>query len=349
MRILYYICFLGFGAGVIASTNEVAKITKEEAVKAIVEFRKNPLTEEGRFAAGRIISFAEQSDDVSIHIAQPLVPWLHDGTDEKYRSLLLGAYIAGNVKSQLDHGIQRDDPHAGMLVVFEVYHQMKEADKKCRIPEIEEFMKLETEHQLEARLRRLLQDELKKPDAAPAVQPIRAEGAYFHSFSHFSFPTNVGGAIRVSIDKYDAEGLDVSAEYNLLKTPMKITVYVYPAMENGAAKAVISNHFEYVKTNVKTVHPAAKTLSEGTFDLTLGNRSQTGRHAVFNYEERLAGIEQPVQSELYLFLFEPDASLPIDNHRFFVMYRMTYRTAEKDSAEKEAQHFLKDFAWPMKK
>jgi hypothetical protein len=189
----------------------------------------------------------------------------------------------------------------------------------------------------------------KKPDATPAWQPIGAEGAFVHTFSRFIFPTNVGGAFRVNLDKYDEDGLDVSAGYNLSTMPMKVTVYVYPAMEKGTADAVLSNHFERVKADVKAVHPAANTLSADRFDLTPGNRSQPGWRAVFNYEEEDGGVEQPVQSELYLFLFEPDASLPGDVHRFYVMYRMTYPKAEKDSGEKEVQHFLKDFAWPVKK
>ena len=164
MKTLYLFCILCFGTCAIASTNDTAKVTKAVAVKAIAEFREHPLSEEGRFAAGKVITFAEQSPDVTVHIANPLVPWLHDGIDERYRSLMLGAYIAGNVQSQLDHGAKKDDPYSGMLVVFEVYRQIKKADKGCHIPEIEKFMELDVKEELKVHLERVLQKEIKAED-----------------------------------------------------------------------------------------------------------------------------------------------------------------------------------------
>jgi hypothetical protein len=119
-------------------------------------------------AAGRVIEFAEQSDDVAVHIAKPLTPWLHDKTDAKYRAILLGAYVVGNVKSQLDHGTKNDDPYSGMLMVFDVYRQIKAADKECRISEIEELLELESQNKLQGYLDNALRDEVKKENARKA-------------------------------------------------------------------------------------------------------------------------------------------------------------------------------------
>jgi len=166
MKTLSFICLLFLGTSLFATTDETTDV-----LKAIAEFKARPLTEEGRVAAGKIIKFAEQSEAVTIRIAKPLVPWLHDGTDEKYRALLLGAYVAGNAKSQLDHGTSKDDPYAGMLSVFDVYRQIKDHDKKCHIPEVEAFLDLESKKKLKAHLEKVLQAEIKKEHTGKTSKP----------------------------------------------------------------------------------------------------------------------------------------------------------------------------------
>ncbi len=356
MYLIFILCLPPNG---IAEANNIATFTKADAIKAIANFKQQPLTENGRVAAGKIIEFAEQSDDVTVHIAESLVPWLHDKTDEKYRALLLGAYVAGNVKSQLDrgdNGVKRDDPYAGMLVVIEVYQQIKGTDKKYDIPKIEEFIELEAQHKLKGHLERLLREEVQKPDAVSETQRLESQVSFFHAFSHFSFPTNVGSAIRVGVEKYDKEGLDVSAVYKLSTPPLKITVYVYPAPKNAAelphkgiedmTEALLNQHFEKVKSDVLQVHPGTEVLSQGVFQLTQ-DKSHSGRRAVFNYDESIAGVEKKMQSEAYLFLLEPDKMLLVDD-RFYVLYRFTFPTATKESGKNETQTFLKSFLWPSK-
>jgi hypothetical protein len=167
MKIVCFACILSFAGSLFAATDETAKV-----LTSIAEFRAHPLTEEGRVAAGKIIKFAEQSEAVSIRIAKPLMPWLHDYCrEEKYRAMLLGAYLAGNVKAQLDRGVNKDDPYAGMLVVFDVYRQIKEENKNCRIPEIETFLDLESKKKLKAHLEKLLQAELKKENPDKPSKP----------------------------------------------------------------------------------------------------------------------------------------------------------------------------------
>jgi hypothetical protein len=192
---------------------------------------------------------------------------------------------------------------------------------------------------------------------ALTAEPIKNQGAFVHEYSHFSFPTNVGAAERVSLDKYDKEGRDVSAGYNLRSPMMTVTVYVYPAPKNFAllpqkqigsvTEAVVKRHFEQVKGDVQRRHSDAQVLSEGAFELTQEQKTRKGRRVMFTFEDRFAGLKQSLYSELYLFVLEPDTMLLI-NERFFVKFRVTYPAAEKESAEKELQKFLKALIWPTK-
>jgi hypothetical protein len=62
-------------------------------------------------------------------------------------------------------------------------------------------------------------------------QEIFSEGAYTHEKSGMTFPLGVAEYRRVGIQRYDQEGLDISASYNLEDGRHQIaaTVYVYPA------------------------------------------------------------------------------------------------------------------------
>jgi hypothetical protein len=190
-----------------------------------------------------------------------------------------------------------------------------------------------------------------------AAEPIESRGTYLHSFSHFSFPTNVETFVRVNLYKYDKDGRDVSAGYNLLAPPLALTIYIYPAPKNvavlpqkrieGVTEALLDGHFAQVKGDVQRAHSGVKVLSETAFELAQENNKRTGRRAVFAFQEPFAGLKQDLRSELYLFLLEPNTMFLI-NDRFYVMYRVSYPASEKESAEKEVQKFLRSFAWPTK-
>ena len=73
----------------------------------------------------------------------------------------------------------------------------------------------------------------------PTMQPkyllkpeiIKAEGSYAHTASGMTFPLRIGNFQRVTVLRYDVEGLDMSAEYYLftLSGAVDATVYVYPS------------------------------------------------------------------------------------------------------------------------
>lgn len=137
------------------------RVTKDEFSNATACFHAEPLTEKGRVAAGLIVEFAEQSHEIEITIGSSLVPWIgiKDNTNADYRSLLLGAYVAGNAKSQIMKGVKADDPYSGMLFVFAVYEKMKIETKGFKIAEIENFIKLEKRKQLKEHLENNLKHE----------------------------------------------------------------------------------------------------------------------------------------------------------------------------------------------
>lgn len=76
---------------------------------------------------------------------------------------------------------------------------------------------------------------MRLPDLHPhyLAQPERlaVRGAYVHTASGITMPESIAGFQRDAVFRYDEDGLDVSAGYNLVTPSQHIaaTVYVYPA------------------------------------------------------------------------------------------------------------------------
>jgi hypothetical protein len=124
-------------------------ISKETVRSAIALFRQDPLSPRGR-AAGEIIrSFAEKNDSVVVEVTSKLAPFLTNTRIlQEDRTLLLDAFVVGNVDSQLLRNEKKDDPYAGVSEVIEVYRQMQKRDQALQIPEVENFIDLEKRGEL---------------------------------------------------------------------------------------------------------------------------------------------------------------------------------------------------------
>jgi hypothetical protein len=124
-------------------------ISKETVRTAIELFRQDPLSPRGR-AAGEIVrSFAEKSDEVIVQVNPKVAPFLNNLTiPSEERTLLLDAFVVGNVDSQFLHNEKKDDPYAGVSEVIETYRQMQKGNTALSLPEIENFIGLEKRGEL---------------------------------------------------------------------------------------------------------------------------------------------------------------------------------------------------------
>lgn len=136
-------------------------ISKEDALKAVATFEQSPLSDEGEAAAAVITQFASESDAIKMTLTEEIISWLGDGENAPYRrqrAVLLGAYFAGNVKSQLNGGKAVDDPYSGLVQVVATYHQLRQADPGFKLPEIEKIEAMKEKSQLRAHVDRVSGD-----------------------------------------------------------------------------------------------------------------------------------------------------------------------------------------------
>lgn len=172
----------------------------------------------------------------------------------------------------------------------------------------------------------------------PRAVESRTNETYTHNGSQFPFPPKIGNYHRVAITQYDHEALDVSVGYNLHSNEIAIiamTVYIYPRIQR-APDDTLAGHFGTCKHEVSSHHPNAKLVSEGEVQAAPGGLKRKGQHATFTATEDLAGTQQPVRSELYLFSLG----------RWFIKYRVTYPIGQQAVAEPLIRAFIDELAWP---
>jgi hypothetical protein len=122
-------------------------VTKAQALGAIAVFQKDPSGQAGFTAGATLLSFAKSSSAVHLSLSSSTVPWLkgQDESDADTRDILLSAYLAGNIRSQLKTGHARDDVYAGWEQVLVTYAQLLQINSAAKIAEVDELKKRETD------------------------------------------------------------------------------------------------------------------------------------------------------------------------------------------------------------
>ncbi len=135
--IFLVVALAGWTVGGDAATTE--SVSKDAVLAAIVIFEKDPSSKEGFAAASTIMSFAKKNGAVHLSLSKAVVPWFKggDASDADTRSMLLTAYVSGNIRSQLQSGKAEDDIYAGWQQVFLTYDQLHQINPTVKLPEID--------------------------------------------------------------------------------------------------------------------------------------------------------------------------------------------------------------------
>lgn len=125
-----------------------------------VVFLENPLADAAPRYARLLLAFAMQAKSVAVVMGDEEIKWVGIKTKDKHSLLLFAAYCAGNVQSQLNSGVKRNDRYAGLLYLFRVYRFLQEKDKDYKLDEIEDLLAFHREGNL---LKYVVELEKKKP------------------------------------------------------------------------------------------------------------------------------------------------------------------------------------------
>jgi hypothetical protein len=136
-----------------ATCGLAATPSKEDALQAISVLEKNLMSPQAAVAARTIVVYAQLSDDVMVDVGPEQLPWISEdwGLDKDretaLHSILVAAFVAGNVKPQIKNDKAEDDTYSGWIFTIETYRRLR-ARENFRSPSIEALSKMQSEGKL---------------------------------------------------------------------------------------------------------------------------------------------------------------------------------------------------------
>ena len=129
--------------------------TREEFIAALEILDEEVAGPKAAQAAGVVIRFVEQSEEVALTLTREVAPWVmevpeDDEAAQEASALLLAAYLGANAKAQLASGERKEDVLAGWKAVLTAYRKMRDAGTTA-IAAVEELVEAEKAGQLTRR------------------------------------------------------------------------------------------------------------------------------------------------------------------------------------------------------
>jgi hypothetical protein len=118
----------------VASCAFAATPSKSDVLQAISVMEKRVTSPEAAEAAKTIVIYAQVSDDVMVDIGPEQLPWVDEsfGLDKDkelaFKSLLMAAFVAGDVKSQIKNEKVEDDTYSGWIFAISTYNRLREKE-----------------------------------------------------------------------------------------------------------------------------------------------------------------------------------------------------------------------------
>jgi len=163
-RTLSAVLFAVFASGASAVTP-----SKHDVLLAINVLEKNITSPEARDAAKTVVVYAQESEDVMVDIGQDQLPWIGErwgldkAREQNNQSLLLAAFVAGNIRSQIKNDKAEDDTYSGWVFAIDAYKRLR-TKAPFRSPAMETLLKMEDDGTLLQHARDV-QERDEEPDA----------------------------------------------------------------------------------------------------------------------------------------------------------------------------------------
>lgn len=192
-----------------------ANLKPETVLRAINYFEAEPLGEDSDTAMAVIMRFTDASPNVLVGINVSLMPWMKESKEVKNSEKLLAAFVAGNIRPQLQDGVNKDQPVDGVISMCRVYTAMRKAEAIEEIPALKEWSKLDRTGV------ELLIHDLTPPEPIP-----EKTAPYTDKQTGIIFPRFLDVFELEGPHEYDQKELGVSVTYWSMGAT-KIDVYVY--------------------------------------------------------------------------------------------------------------------------
>jgi hypothetical protein len=149
-------------ASLVLAAAKAEPVSRREVLAAIAVLENDVTSTEAVGAATVVTRFGKESDAVLINVGADTLPWVQTNVPEaeaRVRALLMAAYFAGDIKSQLDRRRPVDDPYSGWMAAIKAYRQILHKQPDMVIPELEDLIKKEKAGQLKTDAERLRREQ----------------------------------------------------------------------------------------------------------------------------------------------------------------------------------------------
>jgi len=123
-------------------------------------FLDDPLNKSAPDWARLILLYSQQTSNAAVVLGREELSWSGIDREDSRSLLLLAAYSAGNIQSQLNSGVKRNDRYSGLLTLFRVYRALRQQNEQFRISTVDDLLTLHEEGKLVPHLQNL---EARKP------------------------------------------------------------------------------------------------------------------------------------------------------------------------------------------
>lgn len=129
-------------------------------------FVADPLNKSARDWARLILLYTQQTSNAEVVFGSEELRWAALEKNDSRSLLLLAGYAAGNIQSQLNSGVKRNDRYSGLLTLFRVYRALREQNAQFRVAAVDNLLALHKEAKLTPHLQKL--EEQKPARLTPA-------------------------------------------------------------------------------------------------------------------------------------------------------------------------------------
>ncbi|MHB1423209.1 MAG: hypothetical protein ACYC3I_08455 [Gemmataceae bacterium] len=128
---------------------------------------EDPLNRSNRDWSRLIMLYALNAPNADIVLGQQELRWAGVENNDPHALLLLAAYTAGNIQSQLNSGVKRNDRYSGLISLFRVYRALHQQNENFKVAAVDDLLTLHEKDKLVRHVQKL--DEKKPEKRTPAA------------------------------------------------------------------------------------------------------------------------------------------------------------------------------------
>lgn len=166
MALVLLLTVLGSAWGADKKEDKSFKISEKTFRQTSSLLLEEPLNRSNRDWARIILIYALSASNVEVVLGKQELHWAGIEDGDPRTILLLAAYASGNIQSQLNSGVKRNDRYSGLISLFRVYRALRQQNESFKVAAVDDLLTMHEEDRLVLHLQKLGEKKLEKMTSA---------------------------------------------------------------------------------------------------------------------------------------------------------------------------------------